>query len=84
MKCGGKYGKLEHGTDYDFVGLYANGDYCTKSYKFEGTNKKYRMGLKEHLVMRQRRMFLYILAKRKLEQLDLLELRCRSSLLNLK
>ena len=46
MKCGGKYGKLEHGTDYDFVGLYANGDYCTKSYKFEGTNKKYRMVVK--------------------------------------
>ena len=40
--------------------------------------------LKEHLVMRQRRMFLYILAERKLEQLDLLELRCRSSLLILK
>ena len=34
--------------------------------------------------MRQRRMFLYILAERKLEQLDLLELRCRSSLLILK
>ena len=46
MKCGGEYGKLEHGKDYDFVGLYANGDYCTKSYKFEGTNKKYRMVVK--------------------------------------
>ena len=28
------------------MGFYINGDYCTTSYKFEGTNKKYRMVVK--------------------------------------
>ena len=44
MKCGGPYTKPEAGKDY--VTLWGNGDYCTTSYEFEGTNKKYRMVVK--------------------------------------
>ena len=84
MTCGGSYAGPVSGKEFSAVALYGNGDYCTTSYEFVGTNKKYRMVVKGHSVIRQRRMFLYILAERKLEQLDLLELRCRSSLLNLK
>ena len=34
------------GKEYSGVALYANGDYCSTSYEFEGTNKKYRMVVK--------------------------------------
>ena len=44
MKCGGPYTKPEAGKDY--VTLWGNGDYCTTSYEFKGTNKKYRMVVK--------------------------------------
>ena len=44
MTCGGPYTKPEAGKDY--VTLWGNGDYCTTSYEFEGTNKKYRMVVK--------------------------------------
>lgn len=44
MKCGGPYTKPEAGKDY--VTLWGNGDYCTTSYEFVGTNKKYRMVVK--------------------------------------
>ena len=44
MKCGGPYTKPEAGKDY--VTLWGNGDYCSTSYEFEGTNKKYRMVVK--------------------------------------
>ena len=42
MTCGGSYA----GVDGDKVVLYGNGDYCSTSYNFEGTNKKYRMVVK--------------------------------------
>jgi len=44
MECGGQYAKPVPGKDY--VTLYGNGDYCSTSYNFEGTNKKYRMVVK--------------------------------------
>ena len=44
MTCGGPYTKPEAGKDY--VTLWGNGDYCSTSYEFEGTNKKYRMVVK--------------------------------------
>ena len=44
MKCGGPYTKPEAGKDY--VTLWGNGDYCSTSYEFKGTNKKYRMVVK--------------------------------------
>ena len=34
------------GKEYSGVALYANGDYCSTSYEFVGTNKKYRMVVK--------------------------------------
>ena len=34
------------GKEYSGVALYANGDYCSTSYEFKGTNKKYRMVVK--------------------------------------
>ena len=42
MTCGGSYA----GVAGDKVVLYSNGDYCSTSYEFEGTNKKYRMVVK--------------------------------------
>ena len=42
MTCGGSYA----GVAGDKVVLYSNGDYCTTSYEFVGTNKKYRMVVK--------------------------------------
>ena len=42
MECGGSYA----GVAGDKVVLYSNGDYCSTSYEFEGTNKKYRMVVK--------------------------------------
>ena len=44
MTCGGPYTKPEAGKGY--VTLWGNGDYCSTSYEFEGTNKKYRMVVK--------------------------------------
>ena len=42
MTCGGSYA----GVAGDKVVLYSNGDYCSTSYEFEATNKKYRMVVK--------------------------------------
>ena len=42
MTCGGSYA----GVAGDKVVLYSNGDYCSTSYEFVGTNKKYRMVVK--------------------------------------
>ena len=46
MTCGGSYAGPVSGKEYSAVALYGNGDYCTTSYEFEGTNKKYRMVVK--------------------------------------
>lgn len=46
MEHGGKYAGPVDGKEYSAMGFYINGDYCTTSYKFEGTNKKYRMVVK--------------------------------------
>ena len=46
MTCGGSYAGPVSGKEYSAVALYANGDYCTTSYEFVGTNKKYRMVVK--------------------------------------
>ena len=46
MTCGGSYAGPVSGKEYSAVALYGNGDYCTTSYEFVGTNKKYRMVVK--------------------------------------
>ena len=46
MTCGGSYAGPVSGKEYSAVALYGNGDYCSTSYEFEGTNKKYRMVVK--------------------------------------
>ena len=46
MTCGGSYAGPVSGKEFSAVALYGNGDYCTTSYEFEGTNKKYRMVVK--------------------------------------
>ena len=46
MEHGGKYAGPVDGKEYSAMGFYINGDHCTTSYKFEGTNKKYRMVVK--------------------------------------
>ena len=46
MACGGSYAGPVSGKEYSAVALYGNGDYCTTSYEFVGTNKKYRMVVK--------------------------------------
>ena len=46
MTCGGSYAGPVSGKEYSAVVLYSNGDYCSTSYEFEGTNKKYRMVVK--------------------------------------
>ena len=43
MTCGGSYAGPVSGKEYSAVALYGNGDYCTTSYEFVGTNKKYRI-----------------------------------------
>ena len=45
MTCKGLAGYLS-GKEYSGVALYANNDYCSTSYEFKGTNKKYRMVVK--------------------------------------
>ena len=45
MTCKGLAGYLS-GKGYSGVALYANNDYCSTSYEFKGTNKKYRMVVK--------------------------------------
>ena len=46
MTCGGSYAGPVSGKEFSAVALYGNGDYCTTSYEFVGTNKKYRMVVK--------------------------------------
>ena len=46
MTCGGSYAGPVSGKEFSAVALYGNGDYCSTSYEFEGTNKKYRMVVK--------------------------------------
>ena len=46
MEHGGKYAGPVDGKEYSAMGFYINGDYCSTSYEFEGTNKKYRMVVK--------------------------------------
>ena len=46
MTCGGSYAGPVGDKEYSAVALYGNGDYCTTSYEFVGTNKKYRMVVK--------------------------------------
>ena len=46
MEHGGTYAGPVDDKEYSAMGFYINGDYCTTSYNFEGTNKKYRMVVK--------------------------------------
>ena len=84
MTCGGSYAGPVSGKEYSAVALYGNGDYCTTSYEFVGTNKKYRMVVKGASSNSTTANVSVYIGGKKVEQLDLLELRCRSSLLNLK
>ncbi len=88
MTCGGSYAEApvsgkEYSADRRCMVMVT---IVGTSYEFERTNKKYRMGgLKEPSSNSSTcECFCIIWRKEKLEQLDLLELRCRSSLLNLK
>ena len=46
MACGGKYAGPISNLNFSAIALYGNGDYCSTSYTFTGTNKKYRMVVK--------------------------------------
>jgi len=46
MACGGKYAGPKSDLSFSAIALYGNGDYCSTSYTFTGTNKKYRMVVK--------------------------------------
>ena len=46
MDCGGSYAGPISKLNFSAIALYGNGDYCSTSYTFTGTNKKYRMVVK--------------------------------------
>ena len=46
MTCGGSYAGPISNLNFSAIALYGNGDYCSTSYTFTGTNKKYRMVVK--------------------------------------
>ncbi|MDD5994698.1 MAG: glycosyl hydrolase family 8, partial [Clostridiales bacterium] len=46
MEKGGSYAGVSNKLGFSAMVLYANNDYCSTSYTFEGTNKKYRMAVK--------------------------------------
>lgn len=46
MDCGGSYAGPISKLNFSAIALYSNGDYCSTSYTFTGTNKKYRMVVK--------------------------------------
>ena len=46
MTHGGKYAGPSDKLGFSAMALYSNGDYCSTSYNFTGTNKKYRMVVK--------------------------------------
>lgn len=46
MDCGGSYAGPISNLNFSAIALYGNGDYCSTSYTFTGTNKKYRMVVK--------------------------------------
>ena len=46
MDCGGKYAGPISKLNFSAIALCGNGDYCSTSYTFTGTNKKYRMVVK--------------------------------------
>ena len=46
MDCGGSYAGPINKLNFSAIALYGNGDYCSTSYTFTGTNKKYRMVVK--------------------------------------
>ena len=46
MVCGGSYAGQRSDLSFSAIALYGNGDYCSTSYDFTGTNKKYRMVVK--------------------------------------
>ena len=46
MTHGGQYAGPSNKLGFSAMALYGNGDYCSTSYTFTGTNKKYRMVVK--------------------------------------
>ena len=46
MEKGGSFAGVREDLDFSAMALYGNGDSCSTSYTFEGTNKKYRMVVK--------------------------------------
>ena len=46
MDYGGSYAGPISKLNFSAIALYGNGDYCSTSYTFTGTNKKYRMVVK--------------------------------------